>query len=454
MSDLDATLCYPQSRRTHSIAALVSLTIGLTFFGLYFAGDSGLDVGGRGVAVDVPAPRTTGPLMSTSETAAAETRDPRCSSYIYSDPYIRPGRLSFRRPELVAASSAATSTNASSETLRFPYWQLMSELSPKHSMHGRLLEYLSAFSNSTLGSAFVSIHQPINRSKVSFLANKTILIFGDSNERDAVDRLCSFISQRAVILSYRNASVFSERYHSDPHICEVPTLDLTVVFAMTMGVLIEPENERMWAHKEKNMDKPFAIEGRLQLLKVFMKTLDRYPDWILFSSNLWDLMYVFDEEFNAVATDAAAKKPLKHAEKAALVPWTWPERQIERWLSRMLDALGMIRSYYPNVPLYTRTLHHLRNATYLDFWNDARVAQLNEASFRLLELAAEADNGKTSRQRLDLRIIDLDRVLRGLEEREVLRDAVHLAWIPGQYMYIEMILEAILCQNVPQKQMK
>lgn len=243
-----------------------------------------------------------------------------------------------------------------------PIWQPFDQALSSSPAHGKLLAMLAAH---------VKDKAPLDPA-LSFLSNsnsRTILVIGDSNDRHLADDLCSHLGLWAPVRKMASPKEGSNRWHSDPHICEVSTgkegVHLTLVFQMSTGVLVP--DDRLY-RKKAELDGPFDVAARIRLAAELLDKLELpRPDLIVFASNLWDLMYLRD------STLANPKRlPLS---------WRLSAVQLATWQSQFCQALKSIRTTFPNVVTATRTLHDLakKGGNERDFWNAARVAQLNEA---------------------------------------------------------------------------
>ncbi|GAA5920999.1 hypothetical protein JCM1841_003250 [Sporobolomyces salmonicolor] len=317
-------------------------------------------------------------------------------------PYALPGTLSTLSPLDGNTSSPPT-----------PYWTSFQDQDLPDD-HGRLLEQALLYATSSKDYA-----NPFS-SPPAYLAGKTILLIGDSNERGLVDDLCTRLGSYPSVMSSTNPPALSDRWHADAHTCEIPALDLRLASFMAFGVLIEEGND-LWSHKVE-LDGPWSIEERIELAKRFMSKWGHPAHLVVFNSNLWDLMFLHD-------TRLRAHRPYR-------LSLTLP--QVHTWIDRASVALSHLRDAFPSTPLSFRTLHPLWPGGPNDFFNSHRTQQLHEAT-RVVLRRAEEDG-------LDVRLLDVGRVLEGMPttgDARILRDKVHLGWSPGLWMYSEMMLEAL-----------
>ncbi|GAA5865573.1 hypothetical protein JCM1840_001446 [Sporobolomyces johnsonii] len=317
-------------------------------------------------------------------------------------PYALPGTLSTLPP--LDGNTSAPPT---------PYWAPFQDQDLPDD-HGRLLEQAILYATSSKDFATRSVSPP------TYLAGKTILLIGDSNERGLVDELCTRLGRYSSVMSSTNPPTLSGRWHADAHTCEIPALDLRLASFMAFGVLIE-EGNNLWSHKVE-LDGPWSIEERIKLAQAFMKKWGHPADVVVFNSNLWDLMFLHDTRFRA---------RLPYHLSLTL-------SQARTWIDRSSVALSHLRRAFPSTALYFRTLHPLWPGGPNDFFNSHRTQQLLEAT-RVVLRRAEEDG-------LDVQLLDVGRVLEGMPttgDERIMRDKVHLGWSPGLWMYSEMMLEAL-----------
>lgn len=180
--------------------------------------------------------------------------------------YDRPGTL----------STFATRLDANETGEIVPYWAPFDSRGLPAD-HGRLLERL-------LVAATSEKQEEEDAAIVEMVKGKTILFFGDSNERSIVDELCIKLGVWPQVISSSNPPAKSERWHADSHSCEIEKLGgVRLISFMSYGVLIE-RGSRLW-EKKLELNGPWAVEERIELAKEFVAKMEFEVDLIVFNSS-------------------------------------------------------------------------------------------------------------------------------------------------------------------------
>ena len=101
-----------------------------------------------------------------------------------------------------------------------------------------------------------------------------------------------------------------------------------------------------------------------------------------------------------------------------------PLPTLQRWTDRSEQAIKNLKKLFPKTPIRWRTLHPLWPGTEIDFWNNIRIAQINEAS---RQVAVKAN----------VPLLDLGHILTGLPTEgllSVMQDKVSFFF--NVYLYL------------------
>jgi hypothetical protein len=200
----------------------------------------------------------------------------------------------------------------------------------------------------------------IDRDPLPFLQNKTLLMIGDSVDRNNLRFFCELVgSWDTRVTTMANLSeVFMgdtalHPWNTDPkdltrpRICRVEEYDFEIINFFHYGL----QDEETWTEKEV-YTAPGVIEQRIPLLKQLFEDYGRTPDMIILASGrplrgklivgLWDLAGYIKE-------DAYAAAPVVNRVE--------PER-IEHWIERGETFVDMVTEMFPDAFTVWRTLHY------------------------------------------------------------------------------------------------
>jgi hypothetical protein len=200
--------------------------------------------------------------------------------------------------------------------------------------------------------------------QVSHLQNTTILLIGDSVDRNTVDMTARNLAREVnhKVVHYQDINARAEDERGTAHILELPEpVGLTVANCFTYGaVSIYRRIIRMKYvstatllfqddHDEFNVQPDWFAPGRTedritQLCKPMTDQLSRPVSFIQLHSGLWDLAYFGRlDKRNPDPAFRKADKPLT-------------DEQMKWWHKRMRSTVQKIKETWPGVPIMIRGL--------------------------------------------------------------------------------------------------
>ncbi|GAA5932462.1 hypothetical protein JCM1841_000589 [Sporobolomyces salmonicolor] len=185
-------------------------------------------------------------------------------------------------------------------------------------------------------------HQDI--SALSWLANRTILVLGDSVDRNGLQHMAEMLGLPRYCVPYddfaRKGQVpegWDER--GIPWVVEIPWLRTTFTNGFMYG-LDDEDNFR----QQPDWHPPGKAEDRVdQLFKVHTDQLPFPPSFISIHSGLWDLAFFGRQD--------------RVAHKSTEQPFT--HERVEWWQRRMKELLRHVNQTWPGVPIWLRKLHRV-----------------------------------------------------------------------------------------------
>ncbi|GBG72899.1 hypothetical protein CBR_g12619 [Chara braunii] len=188
-----------------------------------------------------------------------------------------------------------------------------------------------------------------------WLVGRTIVLVGDSQDRNAVHDVCLFIGATESMHSWNGSAGSCVAPMGCPRVCRVAAYNLTIMSFFVYGLT---QNESIpWTETHKESWEPVLIENRLrQLLAPFLCALRLWPDLIVLNSGLWDLAnWGREAAFSGVrlAGTGTLLNPILPSEVRDLVV---PDSELLWWLSAAKHRfVGTVREIFPDVPLAWRT---------------------------------------------------------------------------------------------------
>ncbi|GAA5865796.1 hypothetical protein JCM1840_006249, partial [Sporobolomyces johnsonii] len=185
-------------------------------------------------------------------------------------------------------------------------------------------------------------HQDI--SALSWLANRTILVLGDSVDRNGLQHMAEMLGLPRYCVPYDDFAKkgqvpegWDER--GIPWVVEIPWLGTTFTNGFMYG-LDDEDNFR----QQPDWHPPGKAEDRVdQLFKVHTDQLPFPPSFISIHSGLWDLAFFGRQD--------------RVAHKSTEQPFT--HERVEWWQRRMKEVLGHVNQTWPGVPIWLRKLHRV-----------------------------------------------------------------------------------------------
>ncbi|KDE04566.1 hypothetical protein MVLG_05034 [Microbotryum lychnidis-dioicae p1A1 Lamole] len=196
--------------------------------------------------------------------------------------------------------------------------------------------------------------------RLSFLKDRTILILGDSVDRNALHHFAEMLGLPRYCVPYDD---FSQKGvvptgwddRGIPWVIEVPWLGLTLTNGFFYGVDDEDNFKQ-----QPDWHAPGKAEDRTdQLFKVHTAQLPQEPSFISLHSGLWDLDFFGRQDR---AWQESSEAPLSN-------------ERVRFWVKRAAQILEHTRKTWPGTPVWYRKLHRVGpvdQASY-DFRHDGKA---------------------------------------------------------------------------------
>ncbi|ORY41111.1 hypothetical protein BCR35DRAFT_311378 [Leucosporidium creatinivorum] len=183
-----------------------------------------------------------------------------------------------------------------------------------------------------------------DKEQLSFLANRTILVLGDSVDRNGLEHLAVMLGLPRYPVPYDDFSKkgfvppgWDER--GIPWVVEVPWLGTTFTNGFMYG-LDDEDNFR----QQPDWHPPGQAEERVdKLFKVHTDQLPYPPSFISLHSGLWDLAFFGRQD--------------RVSKLSTEIPLT--QERIIWWQARMTHLVDHVRETWPGVPVWLRKLHRV-----------------------------------------------------------------------------------------------
>jgi len=285
---------------------------------------------------------------------------------------------------------------------------------------------------------WVSLIAQRDTERMSFLVNKTILILGDSVDRNGLHQMAEMLGLPRYPVPYRD---WSERGNIPwgwdargiPWVVEIPWFNTIFTNGFFYG-LDDEDNLRF----QPDWHPPGLAEDRIdELFKVHTDQLPRPPSFISLHSGLWDLAFFGRQDRS---NGLSAEMPLA------------PER-VEWWQRRYRHLVKHIKRTWPNTPLWLRKLHRVgplgsasstdwrhdgheesvaRPVTFTNFFTDVRVQQIRD-----MQEQVAIDTGTPS--------FDFGEIWEGWQAHQ---DMVHPNKWPGGPIYVHGLIHHIYMESL------
>lgn len=265
--------------------------------------------------------------------------------------------------------------------------------------------------------------------KIAHLRNSTILMLGDSVDRNAVDHFGILFQQSTTKQSF-NGSDFDQsntKTWGFPHIFHVGgEIDFTIANGFFYGVMDE-EDDFSFAH---DWMAPGRAEDRIeQLFKAFTDRLEHQPSLIVLHSGMWDLAF-FGRQDKASST--STNTPLA-------------DERLAQWQMRMLSTVKKVKETWPGVPIVLRKLHRVGPSQGAADWQLGQPQVVNYfTDIRFQQLRAMQQHVA---QTEGLATFDFGALFEGFQRYQ---DKVHPLLYPGGVLMANAIMhQAYLAKHDP-----
>jgi len=202
-----------------------------------------------------------------------------------------------------------------------------------------------------------------NLAMIPHLRNTTILLLGDSIDRNTVDQW-AWLYQVAAVKDSFDGSPFDG---GDPHTWGYPhvlriegDIGLTIANGFFYGSM---DDENDFSFTEDWIPPGNAEERVTKLFKPLADRLDHPPSLIQFHSGMWDLAYLGRQD-KATGTDT--NTPLT-------------DERIAKWMKRVSLTIQRVKKTWPGVPIVFRKIHRVGtsgSAGAAD-WQGGQIHQVN-----------------------------------------------------------------------------
>ncbi|CAH7666041.1 hypothetical protein BY996DRAFT_4575004 [Phakopsora pachyrhizi] len=212
---------------------------------------------------------------------------------------------------------------------------------------------------------------------LNFLRNRTILILGDSVDRNSLQHFCQLISRPIRLTTWGGSNQTDNLDHRGlPHLCRIDELDFSAVNGFHYGMDdIDLFND---PNRHPDWHSPGKFEDRLEeLISPYLRShipgSRRKPSLVVWSSGLWDVAFFGTE-------DERRNSSFHSALDRGRLDW---------WMSRARQTITSTRHHFPDSLLVMRMMHRVNGDSEETGWmQDVRVHQIREAQS---ELAREVD---------------------------------------------------------------
>lgn len=199
--------------------------------------------------------------------------------------------------------------------------------------------------------------------ELKFLLGRTILVLGDSIDRNSVVHMCELIKKPIQVTSWKDiqrqapmGSAAQDLTHQHgpnfegfdqrglPHLCHVPELDFVMVNGFHYGM---DDDERFNSKGHPDWHLPGRFEDRIdQLVLPFVKGkngLQRKIDLVVWSSGVWDVAR-FGTIDDQVGDDIHS--PLS-------------QERLAWWFDRAIACVEKVKETFPEARLIVRKMHRI-----------------------------------------------------------------------------------------------
>jgi len=266
-----------------------------------------------------------------------------------------------------------------------------------------------------------------NLERIEHLRNTTILLLGDSVDRNSIDQY-AWLYQTPFVKESFDGTPFNDgdpRTWGYPHIFRVGgEVNLTITNGFFYGSMDDVDDFQFapdWIAPGK------AEERVTELFKPFADRLETPPSLIQIHSGMWDLAFLGRQDKNS-GTDT--ETPLS-------------EERIAKWMSRVTLTIRRVRETWPGVPVVFRKIHRVGSsrgaedwqagqANVVNYFTDIRFQQIRH----LQELVAQKEG---------IAVWDFGEIFEGFQRYQ---DKVHPTMYPGStLMWNGLIHHAYLARH-------
>ncbi|KAM0747644.1 Proteophosphoglycan 5 [Meredithblackwellia eburnea MCA 4105] len=334
------------------------------------------------------------------------------------------------------------------------------------------LAKLRADSNVVHGVAGSKTTQPTT--DFSWMFNKTVLLIGDSVDREHVENFCQLMGLEAEVVrkTHRFAPnptpvrSASKSVHSVekperlgkrgfrvvrdaglPRICYVPKYDFMLASVFHFGL----DQEDYWrGSRMPQYSSPGMFEHRLtDVIQPFLANIrasgrPSAPDYVEVSSASWDLARWAEEDIdamketeNALMTDRVTWYRFRVGQVLEKVRKAFPLAKAKTWRTMHYPLDQVAEHDYFMDKINTRTTNTTSSPPPPSFPHN-RISQLDQAVRTLVLPTTDVDGRSIPAPHSDFRLNEWGRILKGHEAHQ--KDRLHGDPIPGGYLWADIML--------------
>lgn len=261
------------------------------------------------------------------------------------------------------------------------------------------------------------------------LQDKTVVIIGDSVDRNLVTFLCDK-AKGTIRPTYQedhnhewNRSSGREVPHCFPRVCTLPFYNLTIVNYFMYGL----DEQGIWNDRKDIFWAPYTWRERVQMFGKTFATLGRgpAPHTLVFNSGLWDLA-----RYDRLGMKAGDNETISY--NATIV---------NEYATGLGEFTQMLGEMFPSAQLVYREPHHPRIKPKGQFTGGDKPRVYRYAAHKVDQFNEVARN--VVARTPGAQFWPIGRLTRGLRRRDILGDDVHpsgmaqeMLWGPGLFEYV------------------
>ncbi|GAA97175.1 uncharacterized protein L969DRAFT_84401 [Mixia osmundae IAM 14324] len=355
------------------------------------------------------------------------------------DPFSLPGYLAFDESNLMATEWRPFSQSCPPAP---DYLRMLRTAYPTKQTLARIQESYDASGDHKPANLSLSVLRGTPQAArasaaLQFMRGKSVLMIGDSVDRNALDDIATLMDREVQPTSYSDPEVRGAMEGWDPrnqpYTLQIPELDFQMFNSFHYGMDDTDEHSG-----QADWHAPGKVEDRLDQLfgpMIDMATNNHGPDLILFHSGMWDAAYWgrLDKKQDRSTATALSQK------------------RLEWYTRRFKSTLREIRHRYPHARLVVRQMHRIgqqalsaskdwgpgiegkfKDGKFSSFFADVRVHQIRELTSAIC-------------QEEGLEVFDFGRMWEGYQARQ---DKVHPMLFPSGPIFGAAVLHQLYLGSI------